>query len=182
MYLIYCTFRDCSCTIRILCTLYRRHFKKILIILLHKMCIDACKLGISDCGKNVIIYQSHITRVSGNTPLVMSIYLHIFFNQFFQCCTLLNLKFSDRLLVLNFFFPFICFFLRSKCFRCCMFFSILIQDFIYHRVCLSPVPDKCHVISLLPCAHSTSSGTAVCEPSEPFRLRHTGILLTASIW
>ena len=146
------------------------------------MCIDACKLGISDCGKNVIIYQSHITRVSGNTPLVMSIYLHIFFNQFFQCCTLLNLKFSDRLLVLNFFFPFICFFLRSKCFRCCMFFSILIQDFIYHRVCLSPVPDKCHVISLLPCAHSTSSGTAACEPSEPFRLRHTGILLTASIW
>ena len=147
MYLIYCTFRDCSCTIRILCTLYRRHFKKILIILLHKMCIDACKLGISDCGKNVIIYQSHITRVSGNTPLVMSIYLHILFKQFFYGITLWDFKFSDRLLVLNFLFSVFCFFLRGKSFRCCMFFPIIIQNFIYHRIRLSSVSDKSHVMS-----------------------------------
>ena len=146
------------------------------------MCIDACKLGISDCGKNVIIYQSHITRVSGNTPLVMSIYLHIFFNQFFQCCTLLNLKFSNRLLVLNFFFR------LSASFCVANVSDVVCSSPFSSRILytteyvFTPVPDKCHVKPLLPCAHSTSSGTAVCEPSEPFRLRHTEILRSASIW
>ena len=182
MYLIYCTFRDCSCPIRILRTLHCRHFKKILIILLHKMRVDACQFGISDCRKNIIIYQSNITGVSSNPPFVMSIYLHILFNQFFYGSTLWDFKFSDRLLVLDFLFSFFCFFLCGKSFRCCMFFPIIIQNFIYHRICLSPMSDKCHVTSPLPCFSPAISGTAACELSEPSRLRYTGILRTASIW
>lgn len=146
------------------------------------MRIDARQFGISDCRKNIIIYQSNITGVSSNTPLVMSIYLHILFNQFFYGSTLWNFKFSDRLLVLDFLFSFFCFFLRGKGFRCCMFFPIIIQNFIYHRIRLSSVPDKSHVTLPLPCFHSASSKTAACGLSEPFRLRYTGILQTASIW
>ena len=46
--------------------------------------------------------------------IVMSIYLHILFNQFFYSSTLWDFKFSDRLLILDFLFSFFCFFLRSK--------------------------------------------------------------------
>ena len=84
------------------------------------MRVDACQFGISDCRKNIIIYQSNITGVSSNTPFVMSIYLHILFNQFFYGSTLWNFKFSDRLLILDFLFSLFRLFLRGKSFRCCM--------------------------------------------------------------
>lgn len=60
------------------------------------MRVDACQFGISDCRKNIIIYQSNITGVSSNPPFVMSIYLHILFNQFFYGSTLWDFKFSDN--------------------------------------------------------------------------------------
>ena len=129
MYLIYCTFHDCSCPIRILRALYRRHFKKILLMLV--------KFGISYCEKNVIIYQSNITRISSNTPLIMSIYLHILFNQFFYGSTLWDLKFSNRLLVLDFLFSFFCVAKVSDV-VCCkgIVLSLLIHtDFLRNSLC-----------------------------------------------